>query len=177
MVALETNMSNNSLSLESCISEGKRVEDMFENALSIRGKFFRRASKEEQFKHIDFFVLNPLNNNCASIDVKSTKKIKRSDNHSNSEYIWVEFKNVQGNDGWLYGSADYVAFYVESANSFFIVMNNDLREKCENLCKEGIAYNSEDALYKHYTRIGRKDDISLIKLIDIKDIVKAVYEC
>ena len=158
-----------------CAEIGNIAEDLFQNFLINNHIFFRRATQEEQFNHIDFIYLHDKTLNPCAVEVKYSKKINRTDEDVSSEYMWIEFKNVQGNKGWLFGDSDYIAFYDKFKNRFIMVETSVLRERCNELCNKGTTTNKNDALYKHYTRQGRKDDISLIKIKDLEDIARAIF--
>lgn len=124
-----------------------------------------RSSEAEEIRHIDFHI-KTTNGLKFSVDVKSMKKTKRSDSTVNNDFLWVEFKNVLGFKGWLYGDADFIAF--ERENDFLIVNRKSLARLCEKLVD--LTRLNEDAkipLYTAYQRKGRKDLLSLIKVTDI----------
>lgn len=147
-----------------CAVRGKLAEDKFEQWLILNNRKYRRATKQEQYKHIDFIVENP--EHIVTIDVKAPKKVSRNGD-VDEEIIWVEFKNVQGNAGWLYGGNEFVAFYTQTEDSFYVIKTAELALLCESLCNQGYTDKANDALYKRYTREGRKDEISMIKFSDL----------
>ena len=101
-----------------------------------------------------------------SIDIKARKKIKRSDNETNDNLIWVEFLNVAGNGGWLVGAAEFIAF--ERENDFIMVNRSALWKLCLKLVDQDSRVDTaKNALYKIYQRKNRKDEISIIKFSDI----------
>lgn len=153
---------------QECAMRGSIVEHTFENYLLNNRYFFRRATYEEQLQHIDYVVLHKITNQPMFVEVKSTKKINRSDVCGNADFVWVEFKNVNGNPGWLYGQSNYVALYNQSLGSFYLVYTQDLLTLCCKLCYNGYARDASDALYKLYARPNRKDLISLIRWDDLK---------
>ena len=152
-----------------CATRGKSAEDLFELFLQRTNKKYRPATLIEQYKHIDFVVFI---NREITIDVKGPKKISRSQSTLNDDFIWVEFINVRGDKGWLYGQNDLIAFYRASNNSFYVVRTQDLAKLCENICDDRKVFYSSDALYHRYTRAGRKDVISMIKF---EDLLKIYY--
>ena len=82
----------------------------------------------------------------------------------------MEIHNVRPKDtGWLFGKADLIAFEKES--SFIFVKRLDLLSvvnKKVNLVAK--VHNPKDALYKIYTRDGRKDKLTLLPTSDIEEI-------
>lgn len=153
-----------------CGIRGQSVEDMFEGWLISHNKKYRRATLEEQFAHIDFVIWSEPQQREITLDVKAPKKTSRGNVWTQDEYIWVEFKNVQGLDGWLYGKNDYLVFYKKDEDLFYCVKTSDLANLCETLCSKGRTSMARDALYKRYTREGRYDEISMIKFDDLKSI-------
>lgn len=128
------------------------------------------ASQADQFKHIDYYV-NISPSSTISVEVKSRKKIKRNDKAVNDDFIWVEFKNVRGHRGWLYGKADCIAF--EREEDFLIVNRRLFARLCEKLCDlTKINVEPKLPLYTGYTRRDRQDLVSLIKMSDIENNIK-----
>lgn len=149
-------------------NRGQVVESDFSKLLEIRNISFRKATKQEQFKHIDYST------SIGTIDVKAQKRISRSDSSEQEEFIWLEFKNVQGNKGWLSGVTDIIAF--ERANDFVLVRRKDLFLWAHGKCDlNTLVTNSRDALYKGYTRRGRKDLISIVKMVDIMGLYHRIW--
>lgn len=147
-----------------CAKTGKSAEDLFEKFLKDTKKKYRRANLAEQYNHVDFVV--HLNRDI-KIDVKGPKKISRSDTSNNNELIWVEFVNVRGEKGWLYGKNDLIAFYQTKDKAFYVVRTKDLAELCEKICDNKRVLYAQEALYHKYTRFGRKDILSMIKFEDL----------
>lgn len=146
---------------------GKKAEDSFEDWLKQNNRNYRPATKEEQYQHIDFIVYNPKLQKDINIDVKATKKRSRMDSDSNSNYVWVEFRNVRGDNGWLYGKADYIVFHNQQEDQFYAVDRKDLIQLCEKICDDQKVTNPREALHHKYTREGRKDVLSLLYFDDI----------
>lgn len=73
-------------------------------------------------------------------------------------------------DGWLFGKADLIAF--ETMNSFVFVQRRDrltvVNQKLDLAVK---VKSAKEALYKIYTRNGRKDKLTLLPIRDIEPIV------
>lgn len=154
----------------SAFAAGDSAETSFEKALKKANLPFRKANFQEEISHIDFFV-SGLAARDVAIDVKARKKIKRSDNAVNDELLWVEFQNVAGRRGWLYGKAEIIAF--ERENDFLLVNRKLFARLCEKLCDiTRINENVSMPLYTGYQRKGRKDIVSLIKMKDIFENIK-----
>jgi len=141
---------------------GQKAEDDFFVLLKERHPDARAATMDEQFKHIDYVWSK------GSIDVKAMKALSRGSSTQN-DLIWVEFKNNTGADGWLFGEQDFVAF--EEPDRYTVVPRKTLATLCELFCRlDEKVHSPRDALYKSYTRSGKKDVISIVKMEDIKKL-------
>ena len=150
-------------------NRGQRVEKEFTRLLRRRDPNFQKANREDQFRHIDYHT------SFGTIDVKAKKRINRSDSKEQDELIWVEFKNVQGRDGWLKSAVDIIAF--ERDSDFLLVKRNYLLGLAQSLCDlNSKVSNSREALYKGYQREGRKDLISIIKMSDIENLPHQLWK-
>jgi hypothetical protein len=99
------------------------------------------------------------------------KRTSRSDANAQDTWIWVEFNNVNGNDGWLYGEADYIAF--ERRNNFTLVNRLDLVKIAEELVDlDARVSSSKLAKYKSYRRYGRSDLIAMMELDKIIEMAE-----
>lgn len=149
-------------------NKGQNTEKKFFTVLRRYDPKARKANRDEQINHIDFY------SNLGTFDVKSTKRVSRNDKKYTQELVWLEFKNVQGREGWLFGSADYIAF--ERKDDFLVVKKNFLQGLASSKCDiANKVNNSSDALYKGYQREGRKDLISLIKVEDILNLPHEIW--
>lgn len=138
---------------------GKKSEQLFVQACNKIGyKCIKTDKNTDIYDHIDFYVERP--DGTTSVDVKGNNTIN---------CIWVEFKNVKGNDGWLYGKSKYIAFDMPELNGFVLVNRNELKNRCEDIV-ENVFVSKSEAFKKLYTRLGRMDVISQIRLKDISDL-------
>lgn len=101
----------------SCSRMGKRAEGRFVDLLSGMGFGFEAATLEGQFSHRDFHL-----DFDGSVDVKSRKRVARSDDSVQDELVWLEFKNGRGYRGWLEGKATWIAFEVHDG---FVVFRRE----------------------------------------------------
>lgn len=154
---------------------GDNAVNLFEKECGLRGiKYEKSSYKEDVFDHFDYHLYSDSGKSY-KVEIKARKRIKRSDANTQDACIWIEFKNVVGKDGWLYGKADYIVFECEDE---FIFVNRlklvTLAEKLVNFKEQ--AKSSSAALYKVYTRFGRKDLVSMIKLSDLNPIIKTRWK-
>ena len=133
----------------------KKREDM------IRGK---RAEKEyaKLYKNVrwpteeeDYSEHWDVEINGIKIDVKAIKK-------DDENIHFVEFKNVLGKKGWLYGDADGFAF--ETKDYWIEVKKEDLQEMVHDKCIDKV--KGWD-FYEIATRPGAKDLFTKVKTIDL----------
>lgn len=109
------------------------------------------------------------------VDVKSKKRVSRKTKNVQDDLVWVEFRTVRDTKGWLFGSADLIAF--ENQNGFKIVERKALVRVINKHVKIHIKVDKpEDALYKVYTRKGRPDEITMIKASDLDSILWAEWK-
>ena len=136
---------------------GKETENNFIKACeSVGYKCYKTDDRRDIYEHIDF-IIERSNGTKTSVDVKGA-------NHPLT--IWIEFKNVLGYDGWLYGKAELIVFDMPELKGFVIVDRKELIELCDNIV-EKVFVSKEEATRKLYTRKGRKDVISRLHLTDL----------
>jgi len=134
----------------------------FLRVLSLIDSNPKPSTREEQFDHIDWHT------SIGTVDVKARKKMSRS-GKLQDEYMWVEFRNTCGRDGWLFGKQDWVAF--EMQDGFNFVKTKDLLKLANELCDtKTFVSTARDALYKAYQRKHTDDVISMIKFSDLNRI-------
>lgn len=138
---------------------GQQVESEFGTLLKARYPEAREATLEEQYKHMDWIC------DKGSIDVKAMKAVSRG-SELQDQLIWLEFKNRVGDNGWLYGEQDYIAF--EYTNEYRIVPRMALAGLAEYLCDtDDMVDHARKALYRGYTRKGMADLLSMITTCDL----------
>ena len=146
---------------------GQKVEREFEALLKLRDPNFRRATLQEQYRHIDFVTY------FGTVDVKAKKRMHRGASSTQDDNLWVEHTAVNGGAGWLRAEhLDILAF--EREECFTLVKREDLLELVDNLCDLRIMDNdgtTNRPLYRGYTRRGRKDVLSIISYSDL-DLIK-----
>lgn len=149
--------------IQEFLKKGKIKEADLLKLLEGQGHKMDEATPSEDMReHWDIKVTSEL-----KIDVKGLKKSKRSDQEPNENIHWIEIQNVQGKVGWTYASeVDYFAF--ETIDYWILVKKKSLQELVADKCKAKIKTDSPgDALYKLYTRQGRKDILTKVKTLDI----------
>jgi hypothetical protein len=145
-------------------SKGNESARRFVDACRAIGYETRKSSREEDiYDHIDYWVKRRNHKN----DVVESGVDVKGGNHP--ECVWVEFKNVLGDKGWMYGEAEFIAFDIPEIGGFAVVTRRDLADYAELVVEETFV-EKKDAYRKLYQRAGRQDVISLLYLEDLKQI-------
>lgn len=150
--------------------QGLLAEKSFQDAMEIKSIQVINSSEKDDIKnHIDGYFI--YDGKKYSYDVKSLKKINRSDDKFDLNKIWIEFQNVNGDIGWLYGEADYICFEYE--NEFLCVNRKMLVQFCEMEVDMSNVYE-EKYPYKLYSRsrYGRNDLTTIIEKFDLMVFLK-----
>lgn len=137
---------------QAAVDRGMQAEESFRKLLG--GLVTKSGKFTDRIEHYDFNV---------KFDVK---KIRSVDEFGESNYHWIELVNVTGNAGWLYGSADYIAF--ETVRYWIIVDILSLRKLVD---KKVLDVNTEISPkkepYRIYRRHGRFDKIVMVPTLDL----------
>lgn len=172
---------------------------LFEYICNKRGWKFKKSNAKQDMKdHIDCFV-TICNGNTPirrfAVDLKGdkyTSKANKGDKKCLCQYI--EFLNVNGDKGWLFGKADYIAVLNENEDGFYLIPRVRLISFAEELfdvdlsidyCKMGRMFeqvgcennlwvnsplNSYHKLYHRHSR--PKEIVTQIDMDDIKSLCK-----
>lgn len=145
------------------VSDGKKAELRFKAMCEVVGIKAIDATDDENInKHIDYHLYSQ-HDGYLTVDVKCMKKISREDPEPQDKFVWVEFMNVRGKPGWLYGEAQFIAF--ETKDGFAVVDREKLVLHCnQHVNREINAYKPQDALNAVYRRNGRRDSMTLLEL-------------
>jgi hypothetical protein len=143
------------------LSDGKIVEQGFIDLVTKPEHTVIRPTDEQDInEHWDVEI------DGVKFDIKGVKKVNRNDDEVNYDIHWIELKNVNGDPGWLYGLADYIAFEIK--DEWLIVNREKLLNFVDNVLQLVIVDKPE--LYKMYSRYGRYDVITLIQTKDLEKI-------
>lgn len=141
---------------------GRLDEDFVRDATThtLGGTTERATKEEDMYKHIDFWWYSPKKGKLG-IDVKGMNKSKRSDSEYDDSIHWLEIQNVRGQNGWLKGEADYIAFKT-STKIIFVEREKLLSFALESIKGKEVVYDTPSECYVPYKRLkwGR-DDLSL----------------
>ena len=158
---MSTNLSNKRRAYSS--STGRMAEVRFVRAARSKGLLVTKSTHtEDRHEHIDYWLAMSSTGKRWGVDVKGNNL---------PDEIWVEFKNVRGDAGWLYGGATIIAFDIPEEGGFSIVDREELAFFCEKHVRDEAVSNKRDAYLKKYTRKDRQDVITILKLHDIKSLL------
>ena len=114
----------------------------------------RKSSKEEDiYMHVDFW------HDDQGVDVKGNNL---------PDEIWVEMKNVRGDNGWLFGEATTIAFDMPELTGFVVVDREELAEYCRDNVDFSALVSKAHAYKRCYQRRDRKDLITKLVLSDLE---------
>ena len=142
-------------------STGRVAEVRFIRAAEDMGLEVTKSSRSDDMnKHVDYWLAYDGVGRWG-VDVKGNNL---------PDEIWVEFLNVRGDKGWLYGEARIIAFDMPEEGGFVIVDRLDLVDYCEENVKDILVEKKHDAHLKKYSRKDREDVITMLKLLDLREI-------
>ena len=102
-------------------------------------------------------------------------KRSRSDDGRQGKFRWLELRNVAGRNGWLLAEKmDFIAF--ERLDDFLIVRREAVRQMAKDLCRFDEVDCPNDALYNLYTRRGRKDVLTMVRMGDIEALEHRLWD-
>lgn len=164
------------MSWEDFVARGRQDEAFVaRQILSQRGGTVVVASHDEDTKdHVDFWWTKP-DGERVGVDVKGMRKKSRSDPRPDNDITWLEFKNVLGEPGWLYGKAKYFAFRRLGLTVF--VDRLKLVQYAENLVRGKQVVDVRPIVCGiPYTRRkwGRHDVTMMVRLDDIQSLAEFI---
>lgn len=150
---------------------GDHAEKLFVKIAKNRGWGVVPATQSEDMReHWDFMIVK--DSQRVKVDVKSQKKIHKRDFEPSDTYTFVELKNVNGRQGWLYGKADMIAFEFEG---YFI---NVPRARLVKWIDENVndKFFSEPMPYYKFSRATRDDVLVLVPIEDLIELCCEYWE-
>ncbi len=156
-------MQANQLTTERAAFTGQNAEDSFERIARKFNWTIRRSSRyEDRVLHFDF-VMSRKDKGSFKVEVKGRKSFAVN---SAPSFLLVEFSGITGENGWIYGEADLIA-YEQNDGNFIVVPRIIVMQTAERLC-DGHASKREEMLYRYYRRKDREDCVSAIKVSDVE---------
>lgn len=137
---------------------GEQAEARFKRNAEKDGWIVEKTGSHEDINdHVDFVIRRPeVDGYSCTVDVKA----KGAEHKYSAGHVWLELRNVQGNYGWVYGKADFIAF--ERDNGFLMVGRPELAKWCNENIDPTIVTDKRKAKMCVYQRAGRKDKITLV---------------
>lgn len=141
------------------------------------GSCEKASRREDMFEHIDFWWDSPRKGRLG-IDVKGVKKNNRKDSRYDDKIHWLELQNVNGNPGWLYGKAEYIAFMTFS-KILFVRREKLLSFALECIKDKAVVYDTPYNCYVPYKRKkwGRDDLSFKVYTSDLENIAEFCIDC
>jgi len=156
-----------------CSADGITAEHLFKAMAEKRNFIVMGVSRDvNMFDHIDYEIRK--NKKAFTVDVKAMKSMNRGET-ARDEVTLVEFQNVKGNPGWLYGKATTIAFKMK--DRFLLVNRESLVDLCESLVDINLTpqkSTTDKDIYITYQRDGRQDKFAFIPSMDILDNIPYV---
>lgn len=155
--------------ISNCKIIGNIGEDTFTKQAKSRGYTTVKALKEQDmYGHYDIIISK--DDKSFKVDVKGLKR-KYRDGPIITDEMWIEFYNVRGALGWIYGSGDWIAQQTDTS-TFYIFDRTDLIKQINPLVKWNlpVVKSPSQALYRLYQRWNRQDIVTKIKLEDVKPL-------
>jgi hypothetical protein len=153
------------------LNEKSNYKNIFEESASQRGYIPRKRSSEDvNCKNVSHILTGKKKDGGAikiKVDLKKIKNIKQDQN-----WLWIEFKNASGREGWIHGDAHFVVF--ERKKDFIFVNRKELLSWIGSSNK--VRYDlpfvnlAKKAKYRVYKRSDKKDEITQIKVDDIRNL-------
>ena len=142
-------------------SKDKKREDM-ERGMRAEKEYARLYSGATDFNNIQFPTEREDMNEHSDVKINGVKIDVKAIKKDDENIHFVEFKNVLGKKGWLYGDADGFAF--ETKDYWIEVKKEDLQEMVHDKCIDKV--KGWD-FYEIATRPGAKDLFTKVKTIDL----------
>jgi len=150
------------------LKKGREVEENF--ASQLLSEVVWATRQQDWREHWDVSGILPSEygiKGSQKFDVKSIKKVNRSDSNTQDEFTWVEAKNTQGHIGWILGKADYIVF--ERFKSWLLVNRKELLDLVNDKVKS-LGYVEGKKPYHVYSRPSMKDKLTLVPFKDIESL-------
>jgi hypothetical protein len=146
-------------------ARGEQGEFNFAIEAAKRGCDPQKTGAAEDKKHVDWHIT--INGKRTTCDSKARKALRRGQ-PVQDEWILLEYRNVAGNKGWLFGEAEWISF--EQSDCFILCPRQELVKLWDEIVDMTIlAKSSEDAKGTIYSRPDRLDVISHVQNTDVKN--------
>jgi hypothetical protein len=167
----------------------KAYTKMFREKIEARGWIYKKSTRDEDmYDHVDCHVSVIDNGRIVrqlKVELKGKKYTSRgNEGNPQEECQYIEFMNVRGDKGWLFGEAHYIA--IEGDKKFYFIERTDLIKFSEELFKVNLnqsiekieedlsmhIWSSRPTIHKIYRRQGRQDLVTQISIEEVKSLAK-----
>lgn len=154
--------------MNQCFIDGKRKEYEFADLLLKRfgGRCSEATKQQDIHDHID--LIWTIDDKTYTFDIKGLKKNHRHDDQVDGSMHWIEFINVHGEPGWLYGKADWLVF--ECIDRWLFVMPKVLMQSIHDKLRDSKIYYKDPGYYQLYQRKNRSDIVVKVPIEDLASI-------
>jgi hypothetical protein len=143
------------------VSQGRRSRSWRNGNLAARRYQWANPDAKQSTWHEDVHMHIDFWHDDRGVDVKG--------NNLPNE-IWVEFKNVRGDLGWLFGEAEWIAFDMPEVCGFVVVDRVDLKQWCYENVNFDMLVPKDKAYKRCYRRKDREDLITKVALSDLQEL-------
>jgi len=156
---------------EKAIKKGDEAEKKFVKLAEANGYTISKSSKHNDIMHHYDYIIE-----CPFVKIRVDVKAKKE---GFENMFLIEHKGVSGKQGWLWGSADVIAF--EYKEGFIMVRRRDLALKCMqliNLEQKSTPTQKDKVPYVVYDRekYGNHDRFFYITEADLLDMNYIILE-
>jgi hypothetical protein len=174
--------------------EEKAYTKKFKKIIEERGWIYIKSTDDEdRYDHFDCHVCiieNGFIVRKLKIELKGRKYSSKGNRGiPKEERQYIEFMNVSGEIGWLFGEADYIA--VEGDGEMFYIIDRqdmikfseklfkvDLSKSISNIEKQFSRYTwvHKPTHHELYRRYKRKDLVTMISMDEVKSLAKCIFK-
>lgn len=153
----------------------KDEEFVMESTAKVFGGTCERSTRsEDMYDHIDFWWNSPKKGRIG-IDVKGVRRNKRK-GELDDTIQWAELRNVQGNEGSLYGKAEYIA-YRTFKDVIFVKRRKLLEFVLSKIMGKETVHQCPDEFYTPYQRWNRLDLVVKLPTSDLYALSDFIIQC
>tara|TARA_B110001454_G_C12649173_1_gene404688 strand:- start:399 stop:926 length:528 start_codon:yes stop_codon:yes gene_type:complete len=149
--------------------ERKDKSEEFRALVKSRHLTLKPPSSGQRARHVDFVMVG-INKEKTSYSVALDLKYRQT--KGSDKWQWIEFKNLQGQPGWIYQDADFVVF--ERKMDFLFVNRKNLViwVNESNKIRHDLPQvkNSWEAKYRLYSRPDKREAITQVATRDLLEI-------
>lgn len=150
--------------------EDKNAFLLFLHSLENNGFKYRSSTRQEKLEDIDLVIWRPEDKKKAfALAIKKT--IVKTSKRRKHVYGWVEAKDRNGEDGWLYKKCTFIVY--ERKNDFVLIHKDDFRNwiQANNIARWDLPF-VKDSWSAHNRLYRRKNTQEAIFHVRIADAIK-----